>query len=630
LKDLADVKMQAVILAGGEGQRLKSQFPDIPKPLVSIGGKPVLQYQIENLCRYGILDIILVIGPKGDKIKEYFGDGSAFGVVINYFQEPYPMGTAGSLFYLAENLSPDFVLLYGDLVLDMDFTRLLDYHRSQDALATLVVHPNDHPYDSDLIILEDHTLVRGILNNNDRPAGYYANCVNAGVFVFNIKILGYIEENKQQDLEKNVLAAAITSNKVYAYRTTEYIKDMGTPERYRLVERHIHKGIVEEKNLSRQQKAVFLDRDGTINKYKDLISKAEDLEIIPEVFQALKHINDSSYLSIIITNQPVIARNLCSIEELETIHAKMESILGEKGVYVDAILYCPHHPDRGYPGENAEYKIECNCRKPKTGLIDKAAAQYNIDLSNSYIIGDTTVDIKTGDVAGLKSILLATGQAGIDGKFNIEPHFRADNLLHAVQNILYRGERFNNIETYLDELKKTLDRLDRQGISLLINELINVHAHGGTIYIFGNGGSASTASHFASDFNKGVSQNLSQRFRVVCLNDNIPSVLAIANDIGYEQVFKFQMENYLQPDDLVIAISGSGNSKNVIMAVEYANSKGVKTFALTGYDGGRLKEIASNYIVVPVNDMQKVEDIHLILNHMMMQIIKKWLEGDKN
>ncbi len=629
--DLENIKMKAVILAGGEGQRLKSLFPDIPKPLISIGGKPVLQYQIENLCRYGITDIVLVIGPKGDKIKEYFGDGSAFGAAINYFQELHPMGTAGALFYLADNLSPDFVLLYGDLVLDVDFTRLLTYHRNQEALATLVVHPNDHPYDSDLVILENHMRVRGILGKKDRSDGCYANCVNAGIFVFNIKILQYIEENKQQDLERNVLEAAITSNKIYAYRTTEYIKDMGTPERYHLVQRHIYEGIVEEKNLSRPQKAIFLDRDGTINKYKDLISRTDDIEIIPEVFQALKQINESGYLGIIVTNQPVVARSLCSIEELETIHNRMESILGDRGVYVDDILYCPHHPDCGYPEENTKFKIDCNCRKPKTGLIDQAAAQYNIDLSKSYIIGDSTVDVKTGAAAGLKSILLATGQAGMDGKFNIEPHFRADNLLQAVQIILSRDERFNsNIETYLDELKKTLDRLDRQKISSLINELINVHAHGGTIYIFGNGGSASTASHFAGDFNKGVSENLSKRFRFVCLNDNIPSVLSIANDIGYEQVFKFQLENYLKPDDLVIAISGSGNSKNVIMAIEYANSKGVKTFALTGYNGGRLKEIASNYMVVPVNDMQKVEDIHLILNHLMMQIIKKWLEGDQN
>ncbi len=630
LNNFEKTNMKAVVLAGGEGQRLKPQFPDIPKPLVSIGGKPVLQYQIENLCRYGILDIVLVIGPRGDMIQQYFGDGSAFGADITYFQESSPLGTAGALFYLADNLTSDFILLYGDLVLDLDFTRLLDFHRSQEALATLAVHPNDHPYDSDLIILDNKMQVSEILGKNDRPDGCYANCVNAGVFVFNIKILDYIKENKQQDLEKDIIAAALTSNRIFAYRTTEYIKDMGTPDRYDSVQEHINKGVVKARNLSRPQKAVFLDRDGTINNYKGLISKSDDLEIIPEVFEALKNINNSSFLSIIITNQPVVARNLCSIEELETIHIKMESVLGEQGVYVDEILYCPHHPDHGYPEENVEFKIECNCRKPKTGLINKAAAQYNIDLAQSYIIGDSTVDVKTGADAGLKSILLATGQAGMDGKFNIDPDFQADNLLQAVQIILSREERFNKIETYLDELRKIFDRLDRSKISLLIDALINAHTRGGTIYIFGNGGSASTASHFASDFNKGVSENLSQRFRFVCLNDNVPSVLAIANDIGYEQVYKFQLENFLKADDLVIAISGSGNSKNVLRAIDFANGKGVKTFALTGYNGGRLKEIAGDSIVVPVDDIQKVEDIHLILNHLMMQIIKEWLEENKN
>lgn len=621
--------IKAVILAGGEGHRIKSKFPDLPKPLIGIGGKPVLQYQIKNLCKYGIKDILLVTGIRDDKIKEFFGDGSSFGVNISYFQELRPMGTAGALFYLADDLSSDFILLYGDLVMDVDFARLLAFHRNQEALATLAVHPNNHPYDSDLIIMDNQMRVSEILGKNDRPDGCYANCVNAGVFVFNIKILEYIKENKQQDLEKDIIAAALDSKRIFAYRTTEYIKDMGTPERYDLVQKHINKGIVEVKNLSRSQKAIFLDRDGTINKYKGLISNPDDLEIIPEVFEALKSINSSSFLSIVITNQPVVARNLCSIEELETIHAKMESVLGENGVYVDEILYCPHHPDCGYPGEIAELKIECNCRKPKTGLIDKAVAQFNIDLGQSYIIGDSTVDVKTGAAAGLKSILLATGQAGMDGKYEIDPDFRADNLLQAVQIILSREERFNKIETYLDELKKTLDSLDRSKISILIDELTNANARGGAIYIFGNGGSASTASHFAVDFNKGASENLSRRFRFVCLNDNIPSVLAIANDIGYEEVYRFQLENFLKTDDLVIAISASGNSQNVLRAIEFANAKGVKTFALTGNNGGRLQEMASDSIIVPVDDIQKVEDIHLILNHLMMQIIKEWLEGNK-
>lgn len=183
-----------------------------------------------------------------------------------------------------------------------------------------------------------------------------------------------------------------------------------------------------------------------------------------------------------------------------------------------------------------------------------------------------------------------------------------------------------DINNYLLLLKKTIDRLDIAQINTVMNELLAVHARGGMIYIFGNGGSASTASHFVNDFNKGVSENLVKRFRVICLNDNISTLSAVANDIHYNQVFKFQLENYLEAGDLVMGISGSGNSENVVEAIEYANSRGVATVALLGYDGGQLKSRARYSIHVLINDMQKVEDIHLILNHLMMTILKEYME----
>ncbi|MCX8130247.1 MAG: SIS domain-containing protein [Clostridia bacterium] len=184
----------------------------------------------------------------------------------------------------------------------------------------------------------------------------------------------------------------------------------------------------------------------------------------------------------------------------------------------------------------------------------------------------------------------------------------------------------NEIEAYFDELKDILQKLDRNSINFIINKLIEVYAKGGMIYIFGNGGSASTASHFVNDFNKGVSGNLSKRFKFICLNDNVSTMMAVANDISYDSIFKFQLENYLTPRDLVFGISGSGNSENVVQAIEYANSVGADTVALLGFNGGKLKESTKHHILVPVNDMQKVEDIHMILDHLMMKIIKEFLE----
>jgi D,D-heptose 1,7-bisphosphate phosphatase len=429
--------MIAVILAGGKGTRLSEFTKDIPKPLIELCGKPVLEYQITNLRNSGINEIILVIGYLGDKIKEYFGTGEKFGVKIRYFEETLPLGTAGALYYLKNELTDNFILIYGDVLCDIDFSRFYKYHiQKGNSLCTLSVHPNNHPFDSDLVVLDSNDVVKEIIRKNEKRDYYYNNCVNAGVFIVSKDIVSYIEENKKQDFEKDIILKLIDNNRIYGYRTTEYIKDMGTPDRFLLVQEHIKNGVVNKKNLANPQKAIFLDRDGTINKHVGLVYKEEQLVIEDDVYEALKIVNNSEYISIVITNQPVVARNLCSIEQLENIHKKMETLFGEKGVYVDDIYYCPHHPDKGYPEENKDYKIECNCRKPKIGMIQEAMAEYNIDLSNSYFIGDTTIDIQTGINAGLKTILLATGEGGKDKKFNVESDYNFPSLLDAVKHIV--------------------------------------------------------------------------------------------------------------------------------------------------------------------------------------------------
>ncbi|WP_297425207.1 SIS domain-containing protein [Clostridium sp.] len=186
----------------------------------------------------------------------------------------------------------------------------------------------------------------------------------------------------------------------------------------------------------------------------------------------------------------------------------------------------------------------------------------------------------------------------------------------------------SNIDEYFNELTEVMKKVDKYQINAVMKKLVEVNQRGGCIYIFGNGGSASTASHFVVDFNKGVSEKLSKKFKFICLNDNIPSLTAISNDMNYSQVFKFQLQNYLTEKDIVIGISGSGNSENVVQAVKYANEYGVETIVLIGYDGGELKKCAKYYIHVPINDMQKVEDIHMVLDHMMMKILKDYLESD--
>ena len=431
-------KYIAVIQAGGKGSRmLEFTRDEIPKPMLLLNGKPMLQWQIENAASYGIKDFIIIIGHLGELVKEYFSDGRQLGVNISYIEENEPLGSAGALYYLKDLINTsNFILIFGDVMFHLDWNRMIDFHEKQQASATLLVHPNGHPYDSDLLILNNDNQVVGIDSKNKIRNYWYNNIVNAGIYIFKSEILSEINDVKKRDLEQEVIVPLIKNGKVYGYRTPEYVKDAGTPKRYRKVCIEQKNGLWEKKCLIYKQKCIFLDRDGTVNKYKGLINRDEQLELEDLVVEALKKINESGYLAIIVTNQPVVARGMCSIKDVEYIHSKLQTLLGEQGVYVDDIIFCPHHPDKGYPDENPTYKIECDCRKPAIGMIDSMVEKYNIDLEKSWMIGDTTIDIQTGKNAGLRTVLLQTGQAGGDNKFQVTPDIKAKNLLEAVDTIL--------------------------------------------------------------------------------------------------------------------------------------------------------------------------------------------------
>lgn len=427
--------MKAVIMAGGKGTRLAALNGDIPKPMFPILGKPILEYQIESLKQSGIKDIILIVGYLKKVIIEYFGDGKKYGVNIEYIEENEPMGTAGALYYLKSE-KKDFLLLFGDLILDIDFCSFMSFHMSNNAAITLFGHPNSHPYDSDVIVVDNDSRVTDILSKKSKRDFFYHNFVNAGVYCINPMALELIQKPEKLDLEKKLIAELITYRKVFAYKSTEYVKDMGNPDRLVSVAEDVKNGIVNKRNLKQKQKVIFLDRDGTINEYVGFLRNIEDFKLLPMVSEAIAMINASSYLTILATNQPVIARGEVTFQELDEIHKKMETELGQHGAYIDDIFFCPHHPHKGYGGEVEELKIDCECRKPKVGMMMKAAKKYNIDLSHSWYIGDTTVDIQTGKNAGMKTILVQTGEAGKDGKYDVKPDYIAENLLYAVQHIL--------------------------------------------------------------------------------------------------------------------------------------------------------------------------------------------------
>lgn len=187
----------------------------------------------------------------------------------------------------------------------------------------------------------------------------------------------------------------------------------------------------------------------------------------------------------------------------------------------------------------------------------------------------------------------------------------------------YRKE----IKEYLAHEIRVLESLDVESINDALNLLQSTFENGNTVFTFGNGGSSSTASHFQNDFNKGVSEHTEKKFNLLCLNDNVATMMAVANDIGFEEIFRFQLTGHIKPGDVVLAISGSGNSKNVINAVEYAKEQGCKVIGLTGFSGGKLKELSDVSLHAPINSMQITEDIHMIFDHLMMSIFYKSLAG---
>ena len=427
-------RMKAVIMAGGKGTRIASVARDIPKPMIPIEGKPVLEHELECLREQGLTDVILTVSHLGHVIMDYFGDGSGispatgkpFGVKIEYFVEAEPLGNAGALFRLKDKLTEDFLLLNADAIFDIDFGRFVAHHREKGGLVTLFTHPNSHPYDSGLILADEDGAVRQWLAKEDERPQWYRNRVNAGLHVLSPALLEEQPDTPKIDLDRQLLKPLAGTGKMYCYDSPEYVKDMGTPERYEGVCRDYAAGLVRARNLRNKQRAIFLDRDGTINRYVGFLRDVGQFELLPGAAEAIRRINASGYLAIVVTNQPVIARGEVTREQLREIHDKMETLLGQEGAYVDAIYYCPHHPHRGYPGEVAELKIDCGCRKPKPGMLLQAAEDYNIDLTKSWMIGDSENDVQAGRAAGCRTMRI--GENG------------STSLLDAVEHIMEAEE----------------------------------------------------------------------------------------------------------------------------------------------------------------------------------------------
>ncbi|MDE1892476.1 MAG: HAD-IIIA family hydrolase [Betaproteobacteria bacterium] len=432
------MKNSVAILAGGMGTRLRERSGDLPKPMVPVLGKPVLQHQIELCRKHGFCHIALLVQHRHEKISEYFGDGSSLGVSLTYAIESEPRGTSGALRDALPILNDRFFVMYGDTFLDVDLRKMWNVHLDSGAVGTILLHPNDHPQDSDLVDIDLHGTVRDILAYPHPPDREVRNLVNAALYVLErVGLEDVTPVEGKADIAKNMFPRMLNlGRRLHGYVTPEYIKDMGTPERLDKVERDFITGLPERLSSRHLRSAVFLDRDGTLIRDVNHLNSPNQLDLLPGVAAAVRRLNRNGTLAVVVTNQPVVARGDITVEGLARVHARLESQLGAEGAFIDGLYFCPHHPDKGFPGEVSELKGHCFCRKPEPGLIDLACRDLNIDRRDSWMIGDTTSDIEAGRRAGIRTILLRTGYAGSDAKYAVKADYTCLDLPDAIAWIL--------------------------------------------------------------------------------------------------------------------------------------------------------------------------------------------------
>jgi histidinol-phosphate phosphatase family protein len=432
---------QLVILAGGMGTRLKARLGDLPKPMIPIGGKPLLEHQVELAQRHGFDDILIFACHRADLIERHFGDGRQWGVGIRTIVEREPLGTAGAVLAGFELLAHEFVVMYGDTMVNVDLERMRHTREETGADAALLLHPNDHPLDSDLVELDANNWITAFHNRPHPADKWFRNLVNAGLYAMNKSALqAWAGPLQPLDFGKDLFPALLRrGGKLLGYNSPEYIKDIGTPERYDRICAEYERGVVQRASLASRQRAVFLDRDGTLVKEVNGLTSPDQLELLPDAAKAVRELNHHGWLAVLVTNQPVVAKGFCTEADIAAIHNKLETLLGREHAYLDRIYWCPHHPEKGFAGERPELKIDCDCRKPKPGMVRQAARDLNLDLGACWFVGDTTTDVETAHNAGVKSILVRTGHAGQDDKYKIAPDRTAANLLDSVRLFMAKG-----------------------------------------------------------------------------------------------------------------------------------------------------------------------------------------------
>ena len=416
-----------VILIGGKGTRVSKLLKNKSKPEIEINKKRIIDYQLKQVSNLN-KKIIFLSNEKFESLKKYL-EKKLKNKKYQIFEEKKPLGTAGCLKKLTKLNYNFFLIIDGDLIFNINLKKLISFHIKRNSICTLLVHPNNHPYDSDCLdVNNDQSIKKFFFKPHNKIL--INNLCMSGIKVVNNDSLQIIKKNKFQDFSKNFLKRHKNKKKIFAYNTREYVKDAGTPERILQVKKDLNNIKYKKGNIDKKIPAIFLDKDGVINYLDKTKHYQNPKKILPDVVKALKIINESGYLCILVTNQPAVAKGVITEKKLQTDLKILTAFLGKKKVYIDRIYYCPHHPEKGFKNENKFYKKKCLCRKPNNGMFLKAIKELNIDIKNSYMIGDQFTDY----LASKKTKVKFIGVNNIYFKENRKFLYR-NNLLSAVKYI---------------------------------------------------------------------------------------------------------------------------------------------------------------------------------------------------
>ncbi len=397
---------QAVILAGGRGERLRPLTDTIPKPMVPVNGRPFLEYLIELLKQNGIEEIVLCVGYLHEKITDYFGDGSDFGIRIIYSVGDISFETGKRLKKVEDLLDEKFLLLYCDNYWPLRLPDIVEFYEKCGALAMMTVYRNKKGVTKNNLKVEGNFVTKYDRSRLDKGL----NGVDIGFFIFKKEVLDLIGD-ENYSFEEKVFPILIEKGQFAAFLTDQKYYSISAMER-----------LMETESFLKPKKVIFLDRDGVINRKPvgvDYVKKWDEFNFIPGVIESIKLLKEYGFKIIIITNQPGVARGVMTEQDLDEIHRKMQV---EVDNAIDAIYVCTHGWDD-----------ECECRKPKPGLLLDASDDFRIDLTKSYFIGDDKRDVIAGKAAGCRTILISSGDAE-----NVNPDAICEDLSSAVEIVLSR------------------------------------------------------------------------------------------------------------------------------------------------------------------------------------------------